>query len=176
QSAALLVVGGRRGDGAKPAVTRPGGDAEAPETTRVKGAQRLTAYRKAGDGAERLAPGAAVRAGDVLQLRYDGGGRRHGLIASIDGAGAVTLHFPASADGSTALAATTTDLPHAYALDDAPNFERFFFVTDDEPIDTAAALGALRALARRRDADRAPLVLPPRVRQVTLLLRKAPAP
>ena len=175
-AAALLAVRGDDGAGGAHGAARPGTAEEAPETTRVKGAQRLTAYRKVGDRAERLAPGAAVRAGDVLQLRYDGGGRSHGLIASIDGAGAVTLHFPAAADGSTALAASTSDLPHAYALDDAPRFERFFFVTDDEPIDVAAALGALRALARRRDADRAALELPPRVRQVALLLRKAPAP
>ncbi len=145
------------------------------ETTRVKGDLRLIAFRKAGDKAQRLAPGATVRAGDVLQLRFNGAGRRHGLIASIDGAGTVTLHFPDAEDAATDLPLKTTDLPHAYALDDAPRFERFFFIADDQPIDVGATLARLRALAGRADGDRAPLELSSHVRQVSLLLHKAPS-
>ena len=167
---ALVVGRGERRD-ARPA----GGDPVAEvESTRIKGDLRLLAFRKVGDRVERLAAGDQVRAGDLLQLRFNGGGRRHGVIASIDGAGAVTLHFPDAEGASTALPLRTSDLPHAYALDDAPRFERFFFLTDDEPIDVARALAALRALAGRRDADRAPLELPPGFRQVSLLLHKAP--
>jgi hypothetical protein len=62
------------------------------------------------------------------------------LIASIDGAGVVTLHYPANADApalATALAQKPTSLPQAYVLDDAPQFERFFFITSEDPIEVA---------------------------------------
>jgi hypothetical protein len=169
------VVSGRRSrpDPISPSAPAAGGDPVV-ETTRIKGDARLLAFRKQGGRVERLAPGAIVRAGDVVQLRFNGGGRRHGVIASIDGSGVVTLHFPDSEIAATDLPEKTADLPHAYALDDAPRFERFFFITAEEPIDVASALGALRTLAGRPDGDRAALALPPSFRQVSLLLHKAP--
>ncbi len=176
--ALVLVVRGRGPGAGDHSGGAPGGqrDSAVPEreTTRVKGDARLMAFRKAGDRVERLSPGGVVRAGDVLQLRFNGGGRRHGVIASIDGAGAVTLHFPDAEDAATALPARTTDLPHAYALDDAPRFERFFFITDDQPIDVGRTLASLRALAARPGSERALLDLPPGSGQVSLLLHKAP--
>jgi hypothetical protein len=172
--ALVLVLRPRGGEESRPPPEQSGSAPAERETTRVKGDLRLVAFRKTGEKAERLAPGATVRAGDVLQLRFNGAGRRHGVIASIDGAGAVTLHFPDSEDAATDLPVRTTDLPHAYALDDAPRFERFFFIADDQPIDVAATLARLRALAARPDSDRAPLDLPPHVRQLSLLLHKAP--
>jgi hypothetical protein len=174
---AVVLVAGRKGEPAgerSAATATAGGEPVEVESTRIKGDVRLLAFRKTSGRIERLAPGAVVRAGDVVQLRFNGGGRRHGLIASIDGAGAVTLHFPDREDAPTALGNKTTDLPHAYALDDAPRFERFFLVTDDQPIDVAGTLAALRALAARPGADRAALDLPSRFHQVSLLLHKAP--
>lgn len=172
-AAAALLLWSRRGD-ERPRVAsvEPAGGVEG---VRVKGAPRLVAFRKAGEGAERLEPGATVRPGDVLQLRYNGGGHSHGVIASIDGAGVVTLHFPEAPDAppeATALSRETADLPHAYALDDAPRFERFFFVTGDAPLDVGRVLESLRQLARDADADRARLDLPPQLGQLSLLLRK----
>jgi hypothetical protein len=150
----------------------PAHPAVAPETTRVKGSARLLAYRQAGAEAERLEPDAVVRAGEVIQLRYNAGGARNGVIASIDGSGGVTLHFPASADAPTGVEPGTRTLPDAFALDDAPRFERFFFVTADEPIDVARTLDALAALARRGDASDAVLDLPSGLHQVSFRLRK----
>jgi hypothetical protein len=140
------------------------------ETTRVKGTARLLAYKQAGDQAERLEPDAVVRAGDVIQLRYNAGGARYGVIASIDGGGGVTLHFPANAEAPTELAGGTRALPDAFELDDAPRFERFFFVTANEPVDVAGTLDALRALARRGDAADAALDTP--LHQASFRLRK----
>jgi len=171
--ALVLVLRPRGGEESRPPQRQSGSPPAESETTRVKGDLRLIAFRKTGDKVERLAAGATVRAGDVLQLRFNGAGRRHGVIASIDGAGAVTLHFPDSEDAATDLPARTTALAHAYALDDAPRFERFFFIADDQPIDVTATLARLRALAARPDSDRAPLDLP-HVRQISLLLHKAP--
>jgi hypothetical protein len=147
--------------------------------TRVKGTARLVAFRQVGGDVERLAQDAVVRAGDMLQLRYNAGGQGYGVIASVDGAGGVTLHFPLSEDApaeATAVPPETTTLPNAYALDDAPRFERFFFITADDPVDVHAALAALRALAQRGDSATAPLDLPAGLRQWSLRLRKADRP
>jgi hypothetical protein len=159
------------------------------EDGRVKGPARLLAFRQLGgptgaatgdQGAqgvqiERLEQDAVVRAGDVIQLRYNAGGRGYGMIASLDGAGVVTLHYPLSEDAppeATAVASDTTALPTAYALDDAPGFERFFFLTANAPLDVHQALAALRALARRGDSATGSLDLPAGVRQSSLRLRK----
>jgi hypothetical protein len=142
------------------------------DTTRVKGGARLLAYRQAGEQAEKLDADAVVHAGDVIQLRYNAGGARYGVIASIDGGGGVTLHFPADADAPTDVAGGTHTLPDAFELDDAPRFERFFFVTANEPLDVAGTLDALRALARRGDAADAVLDVPAAVHQTSFRLRK----
>lgn len=147
-----------------------------PEDGRLKGSARLIAFRQAGDQVEQLGPDATVRAGDVIQLRYHAAGRGYGVIASVDGAGVVTLHYPLREDAppeATAVAPEPTALPHAYALDDAPRFERFFFITANDPLDVAQTLAALRELARRDDSETAPLELPAGLRQWSLRLRKA---
>ncbi|HEU0031899.1 MAG TPA: hypothetical protein VFQ53_14805 [Kofleriaceae bacterium] len=176
-AALVVVVGLSRHTGTAEIPTA--GSSGSDEITRVKGSARLLAFRQVGDQAEQLEQDAVVKAGDVLQLRYNAGGHSHGVIASIDGAGVVTLHFPASEDAppeATAVAADTQTLPNAYALDDAPRFERFFFLTADAPIDVQHSLAAVRALARRADSATAALELPAGVRQWSLRLRKADRP
>ena len=108
----------------------------------------------------------------MIQLRYNAGGARYGVIASIDGAGGVTLHFPATPEATTDVEAGTRSLPEAFALDDAPRFERFFLVTANEPLDVPGTLDALRTLARRGDAADAVLDLPPAIHQASFRLRK----
>ena len=142
---------------------------------RVKGAARLSAYRQAGDHPERLDEDALVRAGDAIQLRYNSSGAMYGVIASIDGAGAVTLHYPVDEDApplATALAKKPTSLPNAYVLDDAPRFERFFFITSADPIEVSQSLAALHALAARDDSASARLELPSGQHQWSMRLRK----
>jgi hypothetical protein len=150
----------------------PPHESQETEGTRVKGVVRLHVFRQIGDHAERLHADDAANAGDVIQLRYNAGGARYGVIASIDGAGGVTLHFPASAETATDVEPGTRSLPESFALDDAPRFERFFFVTANEPLEVAGTLDALRALARRGDAADAVLDLPPGIHQISFRLRK----
>lgn len=148
---------------------------EGPEDTRVKGPPRLVAFRQSGDHAEQLTQDALVHAGDLIQLRYKPVTARYGVIASLDGAGVVTLHFPSREDApaaATALVPTPTSLPTAYALDDAPSFERFFFITADHPLDVAQTLASVRALAGHPDAASASLELPSGMKQWSLRLRK----
>lgn len=134
----------------------------------------LQLYRGDGDGSERLRDGSLARPGDLLQVAFVPGKQTHGVILSIDGAGAVSLHFPEKAEGDTTLpAGARVFLPRAYELDEAPRFERFFFITARAPLPTAAILEKARALAADRDrAMTAGLDLPGGYGQLSLLIRK----
>ncbi len=133
----------------------------------------LQVFRQGGDAAP-LASGSAARAGDRLQLAYLPGKSAHGVILSIDGNGGVTLHFPEREDGGTELRpGGRTLLPRSFELDEAPRFERFFFVYADAPLPVDAVLAGARALAASGErAMTAPLDLPRGCGQVSLLLRK----
>jgi hypothetical protein len=174
---ALVLLPGRNGER---------GLAPPDEITRVKGEPQLIIHRKRGEDVERLERDASVRAGDLLQIAYVAAGRAHGVILSIDGAGAVTLHHPTTPDGTTALSGRgAVELAHSYELDDAPGFERFFFVTAapspdrpaDGPVDVTRVLDQARALARDPAAGRSALLdLPDSLQQSSFLLRKETRP
>lgn len=150
-----------------------------PDTVRLKGLEpHLEIYRKAGDAAERLADRAAVRAGDVLQVSYVAAGAAHGVIVSIDGNGVVTIHLPPPGGPADAplLQGGAIPLSAAYELDDAPGFERFFFVTGPSAEALAGVEAAAQALARRDDHGlRGSLELGPELRQSAITLVKASA-
>lgn len=157
------------------------GEARVPDEVRLKGdaAPRLTVYReRAGGGAERLGEGARVAAGDTLQLAYAAaGGARFGVIVSIDGGGAATLHFPRGPGEETRLAeGGEVRLREGYELDDAPGFERFFLVTAERPVGVAEVMGAARRLAGRRDARTAALALPEGLAQTSVTVDKGATP
>lgn len=145
------------------------------EETRVKGLEpRLAVHRQRAQAAEALADGALAAPGDVVQLAYVAAGRAHGVILSVDGRGTVTLHAPESGTGSVPLApAGTHALPGAYALDDAPGFERFFLVTAETPFTLEEVLAAARSLAGRPEARTSPLPLPSRYMQASFTLEKS---
>lgn len=169
-TAAILVV-----SAIKPPTVPPIVAINDKDDVRAKGVARLNVYRQAGDHAEHLDEDAVVRPGDSIQLRYSASGALYGVIASIDGAGAVTLHYPVDEDApalATALAPKPTSLPNAYVLDNAPKFERFFFITSPEPLEIAQSLAALKVLAAREDSATAALELPAGQHQWSLRLRK----
>jgi len=146
-----------------------------PETILIKGlAPHLVLYRRVGEHADRLSDGARARRGDMLQVGYVAERARHGVIVSIDGAGAVTLHFPDSQTASTQLEGRGEQLlRHAYELDAAPSFERFFFVTGQQPIEVGRVLSAARDLARSPSrAERGSLSLESVLTQSALTLVK----
>ncbi|MCJ7526009.1 MAG: hypothetical protein MUP71_12430 [Candidatus Aminicenantes bacterium] len=134
----------------------------------------LQLYRKSGGADEILRNGDQARAGDLLQIAYVPGGQTHGVILSIDGAGSVILHFPEKTEGDSALPSSRkVFLANAYELDQAPLFERFFFITAKEPLSTAAILEKAGELAADKDkAETAGLDLPGRFGQFSLLIRK----
>ena len=148
------------------------------EGDRIKGlAPSLAVYRRTAQGSEKLADGALARAGDLLRVGYVSAGRDYGLILSIDGRGIVTRHLPVEGDQAAGLLNEgTVLLDSAYELDDAPAWERFYFVTADQPFDVAPVLAAAK-----RAAAAAPR-MPPRLslirglRQSTFTLQKEVKP
>jgi hypothetical protein len=155
----------------------------APATTpsegiRLKGSRpTLSLFRKTAQGSETLADGDAARAGDVIRVGYRSFGRRYGVIVSLDGRGGVTRHLPEAGGAAAPLeGGDVVLLAHAYELDDAPAWERFFFVTADGPFEVAAVEEAARRAASEaaRAAGAAPegLALPKALEQSAFLLTK----
>ncbi len=136
---------------ASPPVVAPvaPGASAGPPADRIKGLEpALSLFRKTATGSESLGDGDHARRGDLVRLGYRAAGRRYGVILSVDGRGAVTLHLPPRG-GQAALLQSggVVLLDHAYELDDAPRWERFFFVTSDAAFDSASVVGAARKAA-----------------------------
>lgn len=162
-------------DGPPPGPGATSSTARMAEPTRVKGLDpHLVVRRLRGQQVELLAAGALAGPADVLQLSYVAAGQRYGTVLSLDGRGSVTLHLPETGEMAAALTRSgEVPLPASYELDDAPAFERFFFVTAEKPFAVAPVLAAARSLASTpAEASRAPLALPPGLAQSSWLLRK----
>ena len=141
--------------------------------TQIKGLlPGLTVYRKTDRGSETLADGAIAHNGDVIRLGYRAAGRPYGVILSVDGRGAVTLHLPPNGDQAASLHnEPTVLLDQAYELDDAPGWERFYFVTAE----TSFAVQPVMDAARRAAANPRPqpaLGLPRGLEQTMFVLQK----
>jgi hypothetical protein len=138
----------------------------------------LSVYRRVASGSETLADGAVAHTGDLIRLGYRAAGRAYGVIVSIDGRGAVSLHLPSSGDDAAALGTDATVLlDAAYELDDAPRWERFYLVTGEAPFRVDAVLSAARAAASRASGVPPPeLVIPRELEQTTFLLQKEQRP
>ena len=121
----------------------------APSGDRIKGLRpSLAVYRRTANGSETLADRTVARPGDVLRVGYHAAGRPYGVIFSMDGRGTVTMHLPAAGDHAVPLAReATTLLDQAYELDDAPLWERFYFVTGDSAFAAAPVVDAARRAA-----------------------------
>ncbi len=137
----------------------------------------LEIARSTADTVDRLETGARVGPGDVVQVSYVAAGNRFGVVVSVDGRGEVTLHHPGAAHEVPRIKARgETPLPNAFELDDAPGFERFFFVTGARvSLDPTSVLEAAHALAEDGlvAARYEPLPLPAELGQSSFLLRKA---
>jgi hypothetical protein len=113
---------------------------------RLKGADPgIYVFRKSGETADPLSPGARADEGDLLQLGYVAPGADYGVLFSVDGRGTVTLHFPPSPDGSTEIEqGGVVMLEASYRLDDAPDYERFYLVTSEQSLEAGRILREVR--------------------------------
>jgi hypothetical protein len=157
------------------------------DATRMKGGPAsISLFIKEGAHAKELPDGSPARAGDLLQIGYAAGGAAFGVIFSVDGRGTITFHLPSAKPGSPAASprletGALTMLAQAYELDDAPLFERFFFVFSEKSFDLGAvsrAAGAIAdaalspAAAAGRGPERMDPPLPPGLQYRSLLVMK----
>ena len=107
--------------------------------TRIKGLDaRMEVWKKMGDSAVQMSNLDEAREGDEIQLRYSVPEKCFGLLFSMDGNGTLTMHM---AEGNRAIAlepGKMTTLPFAYKLDNAPKFEKFFFLTSRDTFELDA--------------------------------------
>ena len=160
-------------------LARPWGDGRPWHDSPIKGLKpSLAVYRQTATGSETLADGAPARAGDVLLLGYVSAGRTYGAIVSIDGRGIVTRHLPVQgARAATLRAGGPILLDQAYELDDAPAWERFYFVTAEHEFDVDAVIEAARRAASRDLRSPPPaLSLPGDLDQSTFSVQKEVRP
>jgi hypothetical protein len=157
----------------QPAGRSPTGDLGEEEHTKGLSARLQVHRQRPGLAPEPLVDGAPARAGDVVQLSYVSAGAGYGVVVSVDGRGSVTLHWPERPGPAAKLAARhAVPLAHAYQLDDAPAFERFFLVTSSAPFDSGVVAEAARRLVGSGRPDRDLLPLPAALEQHALLLVK----
>jgi hypothetical protein len=153
-------------------VITPVVDSAAQDTTRFKGDDtRLFIYKKTENGPQQVVSGSVSHEGDILQIAYVSA-KPYGVIFSIDGRGTVTLHYPSPESNSTKLCAGTTYLPSAYQLDDAPEFERFFFIASDSPIDAGRILSRAHKAAVLRTTIRSAAVAPEGFSETSIIVEK----
>lgn len=145
---------------------------------RIKGLQpALALFLKTESGAGTLADGDIVHAGDLIRIGYRALGQPYGVILSIDGHGAVTLHLPRSGGRAASLkSGSIVLLNEAYELDDAPRFERFFFVTSHQPFEAALVVAAAGNLAEKSGSPPAALPLPEEFMQSSFTIKKGARP
>ncbi len=149
------------------------------DTDRIKGlGPALAVFRRSARGTETLADGDVARPGDLLRLGYTSAGRAYGVIVSIDGRGAVTLHLPPNGGRAASLGRNgQVLLDQAYELDDAPSWERFYFITGDSAFEVAPILDAARrSAARDLRSPPAALAIPGELTQSTFSLQKEVRP
>ena len=140
---------------------------------RIKGLEpQLTLHLKTASGSEILKDGQRIRAGDVIQVAYQAGASGYGAILSVDGRGSVTWHLPAEGTSAARLQEGSVPLDFAYELDDAPNFERFYFITADAVFELELVEAALNRLLEADKAEGNSLEVPSRLRQFTIALSK----
>jgi hypothetical protein len=162
----------------KPPIVFPDAEKDAPLVKGIPAVDlsqtQLLVYRKIQDRVEILSNGEIAKTGDLLQLAYVTTQDSYGMILSIDGRGIVTLHLPESKGESTKLESGKQFLlPNAIELDDAPKFERFFFLTSGSPIDVDGILQEAQDLANNPElVQQANLDLPDRFTQYSVLILK----
>lgn len=160
------------GTGVTPSATPAGPD-------RIKGLMpSLVLFRRLAEGSETLADGAVARPAEQIRIGYRAAGHAYGAIVSVDGRGAASVHLPSDAAQAAPLrSGETVLLEQSFELDDAPLFERFYFVVAEQPFAVAPIVEAARRTALERKPGAAPsLALPSQFEQFVITLAKEVRP
>lgn len=148
-----------------------GGGASVDDGVRAKGDARLLVFRRTASGSEPMVSGASAQAGDELRLGWFVEAPTDAVVVSLDGRGVTTPHFPLAGTGAGKATQGRTLLDTAYALDDAPSFERFVLVVGPN-VTVERVVEAAKTVARAPSAATDRLPLPAEWTQIDFLVRK----
>ncbi|MBF0431917.1 MAG: hypothetical protein HQK83_11595 [Fibrobacteria bacterium] len=149
-----------------------GGPVQTDDGIQIKGDARLFIFLKKGNGTKELRTGDVAHEGDLLQLKYLGRGDEYGYIFSLDGRGALTRHYPEKGGKARILEPGVHALPHSYELDDAPEFETFYFVSSNQPFELDAISDLARQHMQQSDKTEKGLALDKSFHQKMVILKK----
>jgi hypothetical protein len=138
---------------------------------RAKGDARLLVFRRTASGSEPMVSGASAQAGDELRLGWFVEAPTDAVVVSLDGRGVTTPHFPLAGTGVGKATQGRTLLDTAYALDDAPSFERFVLVVGPN-VTVERVVEAAKTVAHTPSAATDRLPLPVEWTQIDFLVRK----
>ena len=114
-------------------------DVSGDDGLRIKGlSARMEVWKKTGDSAVQMSHLDEAREGDEIQLRYAVAEKCYGLLFSMDGNGTITMHMGHGNRAVELEPGKMTTLPFAYKLDNAPKFEKFFFLTSKDEFELNA--------------------------------------
>ena len=114
-------------------------DVSGDDGVRIKGlSARMEVWKKTGDSAVQMENLGEAREGDEIQLRYAVAEKCFGLLFSMDGNGTITMHMGHENRAVELEPGKMTTLPFAYKLDNAPKFEKFFFLTSKDEFELNA--------------------------------------
>ncbi len=144
------------------------------DTVLLKGEKHpLRIYQQTLAGPKLLENGDELKSGDVLQIAYSAEAFTYGLIFSIDGRKKLTWHFPTAATGDQRLKrGQRMPLNKAYRIDDAPDFERFYFLRSDQPIDVSSVVDIINQSLLKRGFVPEHLEINASLNQFSILLKK----
>ncbi len=131
QSGTVLANNASNADGSQVMEVAMAGVSEAgDDDVRIKGlSARMEVWKKTGDSAVQMENLGEAHEGDEIQLRYAVAEKCFGLLFSMDGNGTITMHMGQENRAVELEPGKMTTLPFAYKLDNAPKFEKFFFLT-----------------------------------------------
>lgn len=112
---------------------------------RLKGGEpQIIIYRQSGNEILRLKEKMTVNNGDNLQIAYNSAGWEYGCIFSIDGNSNLTLHYPLEIDQAKMIKSKGLNLlPYSFQLDDAPLYEKFYFVLSHKDFNLKAIVDSI---------------------------------
>lgn len=142
---------------------------------RAKGlTPELTAYIDKDNSPARLFNNDLVSESDLIQLTYNAAGNKYGVIFSIDGRGVITLHYPEDKYSTPLIDPNGSHaLPFSYELDDAPEFERFFFISSKQVFDVDTILKSAEGIFKYDSPETIELLnLAKELDQQTIIFKK----
>ena len=115
---------------------------------------RIILYLKEGSDSRILKEGDLLKEGDELRIAYFSGNAPYGVILSIDGRNTITVHYPYG-DGQNPLISTGKEvrLDFSYELDDAPKYEKFYFITSRNTFDTSLIIDKTKEMLKQNAKD-----------------------